>query len=108
MSILFLNKAKKNKIIFSYEANLTGLTVRFRIKSQVEDMSTPIFETTGTVTTYGATSSGYINVDLTGAKSSLSGVYVYEIQIDNNTGTDIPVFSVIGTLQIQTRLALNA
>ena len=94
-----LNAKNKNRLPFTYGADLTGFQVIFRAKNTVEDTTTPIVEVLATITsTTASLSVGYIDVDLT-AVTTLGNTFFFEIEINdgatiNATPTTPPIFTV--------------
>jgi hypothetical protein len=107
--ILTLNAKNKNRLLWSYDKDLTGYQIIFRLKQSVEDTTAPLVEVLATVITLTATlTEGYFDIDLTG--TSYTGRYFYEIEINdattiNGTPTVAPLFNLAPTACIiQTRL----
>jgi len=107
--ILTLNAKNKNRFPWTYDNDLTGYQVIFRLKQYVEDTSAPLIEVLGTKTATTATlTTGYFDVDLT--STDYSGKYFFEIEINdgasiNATPTTPPLFNQTPTAcLIQTRL----
>lgn len=105
MSNLELKKGTYNKINTTFDRNLTGSTVEYRLKKNREDITTPLVEGTVTITTYAATSLGDFEIDLsTDPLNDLIGNYYIDFKIYNNLIPDKPVYTEIKPVTIVTTL----
>ena len=107
--VLTLNAKNKNRFPWSYDYDLTGYQVIFRLKQSIEDTTTPLIEVLANITTITATSTvGFFDIDLTG--TTYAGKYFYEIEINNAASINgvpsiAPLFNLAPTAcLIQTRL----
>jgi hypothetical protein len=106
---LTLNAKNINRFPWSYDEDLTGYQVIFRLKKYIEDTTVPLVEVLGqSLTVTSGVTTGYFDIDLTSL--DISGTYYYEIEINNattinGTPTIPPIFNLAPTqCYIQTRL----
>jgi hypothetical protein len=87
-----LNALHNNRHLFSYGVDLTGFTVFFRAKNEIENTTAPIVEVTATITSATASlSAGYFDIDLT-AITTLNENFYYEVEITD--GVNPPLFNI--------------